>query len=65
MTRRELIEDTVADLVIDFLYYDRRGDDDELPVGSIEAAVKAGEISTDEIVQLFRSHLEARFSGQA
>jgi len=55
-TRRELIEDTIQDLVGSFLYYDRKEDED-LSVREIENAIAEGEISVDEIVSLFRKFL--------
>ena len=48
---------TVSDLITDFLYYDRK-EDDQLPRGMIEDAVKEGKITVDEIVDLFRAHIE-------
>jgi len=51
-----LVLDTVADLVSDFLYYDRK-EDEELPRGEIEMMVEIGIISEDEIVQRFREEL--------
>jgi cytochrome P450 len=51
-----LIRDTIEDMVTDFLYYDRQEDED-LPCGAIEAAIKDGAISCDEIVNEFRLHL--------
>lgn len=56
-TRRENIEATIDDLVGSFLYYDRK-EDEELPRGEIEAAVKAGEITVDEIVERFRKGVQ-------
>ena len=52
----KVLEDTVSDLITDFLYYDRK-EDDQLPCGMIEDAVKDGKITVDEIVDLFRTHL--------
>ncbi len=57
MTRRETILDTVDDLVSDFLYYDRKEDED-LPRGEIEAAIEAGEVTIDDLVARFRDGLE-------
>lgn len=57
-TRREMILDTVADLVADFLCYGRKEDED-LPRGEIEAAVAAGEITPREIVARFERELGA------
>lgn len=54
--RRLLIELTLKDLVTDFLYYERK-EESELGIGEIEEAIKAGEISIDEIVNLFKHEL--------
>jgi len=59
MTRRQTILDTVSDLAGRFLYYDRK-EDEELPVGAIEKAITAGEITEDEIVQHFRETMRKR-----
>jgi len=56
-TRREQILAVTSDLVAGFLYYDRKEDED-LPRGAIEEAIKAGEVSVDEIVKLFKEELE-------
>lgn len=56
-TRRENIEATIDDLVGSFLYYDRK-EDEKLLRGEIEAAVKAGEITVDEIVERFRKGVQ-------
>ncbi len=56
MTRKETIEAVVKDLVSAFLYYDRKEDED-LPKGQIQEAIKNGEISMDEIVELFKGTL--------
>ena len=54
--RRVQILGVVDDLVANFLYYDRKGDE-ELPMGAIEEAVKSGEVTVDEIVAGFRKGL--------
>jgi hypothetical protein len=54
--RRETILSRVEDLVADFLYYDRK-EDEELPRGEIDEAIEEGEISVDEIVAHFRAEL--------
>ena len=51
-TRRQRIQAAVSDMVGDFLYYDRKEDED-LPRGSIEEAVAAGEITKQEIIDAF------------
>lgn len=56
MTRKENILLTIDDLVSNFLYYDRK-EDESLPRGAIEEAVKSGEISEEEIVSKFSVEL--------
>lgn len=50
---KDKIINAIDDLVADFLYYDRKEDDD-LPNGAIESAIERGEITVDEIVDHFR-----------
>jgi hypothetical protein len=56
---RQLILDTISDLVADLLYYDRKSDED-LPLGAIEKSIKKGEISTAEMAEYFRENLEEK-----
>lgn len=56
MERKELILTTVDDLVADFLYYDRK-EDEELPRNSIEEAIANKEITVREIIQRFEQEL--------
>lgn len=58
--RRGLILDVISDLVSKFLYYDRK-EDEELPRGAIEEAVKNGEITVDEICEEFKKHIHSSF----
>lgn len=53
---KKLIATTVDDLVGDFLYYDRK-EDEELERGAIEAAIEDGVITEEEIVEMFRTSL--------
>ena len=53
---KDIILMTVKDLVGEFMYYDRKEDED-LPRGAIEEAVKNKEVSVDEIVELFKAEL--------
>lgn len=53
---RQMILDTINDMVLDFLYYDRKGDS-QLPLKAIEESIAKGEITVDEIVAEFRRHL--------
>lgn len=54
--RRTRIAATLGDLVSKLLYYDRK-EDSTLPVGAIEAAIAAGEITADEIIGHFATEL--------
>lgn len=56
MTRRKLILDTARKLALDFTAYNRKNDK-ELPQGTIEEALAAGEVSVDEIVLIFTTAL--------
>lgn len=51
------ILNTISDLCSDFLYYDRKLDED-LTSEQLNEAVKSGEITIDEMVEEFRKHLE-------
>lgn len=57
-TRRETIINASKDLMADFLYYSRKEDED-LPVSSIEGAIKNDEISIEEILAIFKKELES------
>jgi hypothetical protein len=59
MSRREKILAMTSDLAGRFLYYDRK-EDSEFPVGSIEEAIDNGEVTLDEIVEVFRTELAKR-----
>lgn len=54
-SRRDLILITTEDLARDLI--DARSDDEELPRGSVEAALAAGEITQAEIVSAFADEL--------
>ncbi len=54
---KQNILNTISDLAGSFLYYDRK-EDESLPRGVIEKAVKDGVITIDEMVAEFRKHLE-------
>ena len=49
---KKLILSTIEDLVGAFLYYDRQ-DDEELELGSIEAALEDGVVTYEEIMTTF------------
>lgn len=60
MSRRVTIQNTVTDLVANLFYYARKEDED-LPVGGIQEAVAAGEITVDEIVAQFADEVRKCF----
>ena len=53
--KQEILK-TISDLVKDFLYYDRKEDED-LSVEDLEKAFNDGEITIDECVEHFRKRL--------
>ena len=53
---RKAILDAVEDMVSDFLYYNRKEDED-LRMGVIESLIKSGEITVSEIVNFFNENL--------
>ena len=54
----EIIENTIDDLISNFLYYDRK-EDEELPVGAIQKAIKEGEITKEQIIKKFTDILNS------
>jgi hypothetical protein len=56
-----LILATVENAVASLMFYDRKEDED-LPVGAIEEAVRAGEITMAEMVDHFRHCLEGELT---
>lgn len=54
--RKQLILDTIDGLVANFLYYNRKEDED-LPRGAIDEAIRSGEITEVEIVAKFEECL--------
>lgn len=57
MENREYVLLVVDDLVEDFLYRQRK-EDENLPRGEIERLVRCGGITADDIVHRFRTRLE-------
>ena len=62
--KKQLILNTVSDLVTDLLYYDRKEDED-LPRGTIETAVSIHEIMIEDMVQQFRNDLIDSIYGES
>lgn len=58
---KQIILNVIDDLVSDFLYYDRKEDED-LPRGAIEKAIEDQVISAEEIVSKFKEALERGLS---
>ena len=56
--RKQQILDKVEDLVSEFVYYGRK-EDEELSADQLREAIDQGVITVDEIVDHFRSRLEA------
>lgn len=54
MSRKQLILDVISDTCQNFLYYDRK-EDEELGRDEIEEAIEAGEITIKEITDQFES----------
>lgn len=57
---KQQILNTISDLCSDFLYYNRKEDED-LSMEQLNQAVNSGEITIDEMVNEFRKHLEDTF----
>ena len=56
MSKKQLILDSVKDLVSDLMFYDRKEDED-LSVKDIEESFKSGEVTISEVVEIFRIQL--------
>ena len=56
MNHKEIILSAVDDLVAEFLWYDRKEDED-LPRGTIQDAIAAGEVTIAEITAQFHASL--------
>ena len=54
---KDYILGLVEDKVADFMYYDCKNNED-CPVGSIEATIEAGIVTVDELVAQFRKTIE-------
>jgi len=55
----KLIDDTISDLVSDFLYYDRKTDE-ELPLNKVEELIRSKTLTVDEMVNCFKKHLTSQ-----
>lgn len=57
MNKKKIIEGKIEDTVSDFLYYDRKEDEDLL-VGAIEQAIKDNLITEEQIISKFTECLK-------
>ena len=57
---KQTILNTIRDLCSNFLYYDRK-EDEELSMEQLNKAVAYGEITIEEMTAEFRKHLENTF----
>lgn len=57
---KETILLKIGDLCTDFLFYDRKEDED-LTIEQLNESVKSGEITIEEMVAEFRKNLENTF----
>ena len=57
MSKKQEILSCITDLVSNFLYYDRKEDED-LGVGDIEKAIENKEITHEEIIAKFSEELQ-------
>ncbi len=57
---KKYITNTILDLVSNFIYYDRK-EDENLPRGAIEKAVENGVITVDEMIEIFALELKKQF----
>lgn len=58
---KKIILDTIGDLCSDFVFYDRK-EDEELSIEQLKEAVNSGETTIDEMVAEFRKNLEESFN---
>lgn len=57
MNAKETALSTLTDLVIDYLYYDRKGDE-ELTQQEMQELIESGELTAAEIVERFTDALD-------
>lgn len=61
---RDVILTTIGDLVADFVYYDRK-EDEELSESQLDGAIADGTITIDEMVEKFRECLENTYNSES
>lgn len=55
------LEDTVSDLFMDFLYYDRK-EDEEMPVDVLRKLMDDGIISKEMMIETFLKQIDKEYS---
>ena len=61
-TRRQHIIDRLTDGIANLMYYDRKEDED-LPMGAIEEAVREREITFEEMITIWSDELREALKG--
>jgi len=56
---RTLVQNTVDDMVTNFFYYDRKGDD-ELQLDALENALRSGDLTKQDIIDMFAAAVNSR-----
>ena len=56
MKKKDIALNTLSDLVADYLYYDRK-DDEDLPRGAIQTLIEEGDLKVEIIVAHFKKIL--------
>lgn len=59
-SRRQVVLESLADLVTDFLYYYDRDAEEHHLRAEIAAAIASGEVTVEELVAVFRAGLDGK-----
>ena len=51
------VNDLISDLVANFLYYDRK-EDEEMPVGKLQDLIKSDKLTVEDITYIFNQELK-------
>lgn len=54
------LDDTVNDLFMDFLYYDRKNDE-QMSVEQLQELIKTGTISKEMMIEVFTKYIENNY----
>lgn len=61
--RIKLLKATISDVVADFIYYDRKEDED-LPRDAIEEMIERGDVTVEWIIEEFKTCLLKALGGE-